>query len=246
MNVLFIGAGNIAQIVRRELASEIERCWYFDIEPRSFDGERIEGEFFVPSEANVVIEAASVEAVKSYGLDVLRAGVDFYVMSSGAFADPEFFRRFMDELRTSRSRVFVPSGAIGGLDIIYAVRDYVESVKLTTRKPPRAFGLEGAGLEAPKIIFRGSACEAIERFPQNANVAVTLSLAVSSFDKVTIEILADPTVDRNVHEISVTSSVGDYRIELRNRPSPNPKTSYLAPLSLVAALKKRAERFVLV
>jgi len=48
----------------------------------------------------------------------------------------------MIELKNSNSTVYVPSGAIGGLDIVYSIRNFIEKVELITRKPPKAFGLE--------------------------------------------------------------------------------------------------------
>lgn len=239
MKVFFIGGGNIAKIVLNELDGYIDRCWYYD-KVKTDLGCGYLSEFRIPSECDVVVECASVEAVKEYGIDVLKSGKDFYVISSGAFADEEFFEKFMIELKVSKSNVYVPSGAIGGLDIIYAIRNYITTVKLTTRKPPKAFGLDN--LIEEKVIFSGNAKEAIKQFPQNTNVFVTLSLATGNFDKVHVEIVADPKVEQNIHEINISSTVGDYTIIHKNKPSPNPKTSYLAPLSLATSLKRRVEK----
>jgi len=239
MKILFIGCGNIANIVYSELEDHIEKCWYYDVVQTNLPCERINN-FTVPNEADVV-ECASVEAVKQYGLDILKSGKDFYIISSGAFSDEDFFDRFMAELKNSDSTVYIPSGAIGGLDIIYSIRNFIERVEIITRKPTKAFGLEDTVQE--QTIFTGNAREAIAKFPQNTNVSVTLSLAVGDFNKVNVRIVADPNVDRNIHEINIYSSVGEYKIIHKNKPSPNPKTSYLAPLSLAAALKKRTEKF---
>ncbi|QAV33335.1 aspartate dehydrogenase [Fervidobacterium changbaicum] len=240
MKVFFIGGGNIAKIVYQELRDEIEKCWYYDVIETDLPCERLE-RFFVPEDADVVVECASVDAVKQYGLDVLKSGKDFYIISSGAFSDVEFFDKFMEELKRSSQTVYIPSGAIGGLDIIRAVKKFISKVELVTRKPPKAFNLEN--LSEEQVIFSGNARQAIEEFPQNTNVSMTLSLAVGDFDKVDVRIVADPKIEENVHEINIYSSVGEYKIIHKNKPSPNPKTSYLAPLSLVSALRKRAERF---
>jgi len=240
MKILFIGGGNIANIVYNELKDHIEKCWCYDVVETNLPCERM-SDFTVPNEVDAVVECASVEAVKQYGFDVLKSGKDFYIISSGAFSDQEFFDKFMEELKNSESNVFIPSGAIGGLDIIHSIRNYIEKVELVTRKPPKAFGLENLSQE--QVIFSGNAREAIKKFPQNTNVSVTLSLATGDFNKVNILIIADPTIEQNVHEINILSSVGEYKIIHKNKPSPNPKTSYLAPLSLAATLKKRTEKF---
>ncbi|MGC8956121.1 MAG: aspartate dehydrogenase, partial [Fervidobacterium sp.] len=228
-----------------ELSEYIEKCWYFDVHPTDISNlSKVKciyiEQFSIPAEADIVVECASVEAVKEYALDVLNSGKDFFVISTGAFADEKFFHEILDKSRASKSRIFLPSGAIGGIDIIYAIRNYISAVKLTTKKPPKAFGIDT--LLEPRIVFSGNAREAILQFPQNINVAVTLSFAVGNFEKVLVEIVADPSANENIHEISVHSSVGDYTIVHKNKPSPNPKTSYLAALSLASVIIKRFEK----
>lgn len=242
INVLFLGGGNIAHIVKTELGEFINRCWYFDIKETGLECQYI-NTFKIPNDVDIVVECASVEALREYGIDVLESGKDFYIISTGAFSDDEFRANFTKRLENSNSRVFIPSGAIGGLDIIAAIRNYITNVTLTTRKPPKALGLEH--IEEEKIVFSGSAKDAIKLFPQNTNVSVTLSLAVGSFEKVNVQLIADPRVDQNVHEIKVCSQVGEYTIIHKNKPSPNPKTSYLAPLSLASEIKKQITKFVI-
>lgn len=239
MNIFFIGGGNIANIVLKELDGYINKRWYYDITKTHLNCQYL-SEFNIPPDCDVIVECASVEAVREFGIEILKSGKDFYIISSGAFADEIFFERFMNELKSSKSNVYIPSGAIGGLDIISAIRNYITLVRLVTRKPPQAFGI--SNLDEEKIIFSGNAKEAVKQFPQNTNVSVTLSLAIGNFDKLHVEIIADPKVKENIHEINILSSVGDYTIIHKNKPSPNPKTSYLAPLSLAAALKKRIEK----
>ncbi|AEH50568.1 aspartate dehydrogenase [Pseudothermotoga thermarum] len=238
--VFFIGGGNIAHIVLGELKDLIEKAYYFDVKETGLNAVKIEP-FCVPDDADIVVECASVDAVKKYAFDVLKSEKDFYIMSSGAFADEDFLKEFLRKLQDSRCRVFIPSGAIGGLDIVNAVKDKIFEVTLVLRKPPKAFGIE---VNFETLIFEGNACEAIKRFPQNVNVAVTLLLAIGNLEKLKVKIIADPSLKMNKHEIFVDSSVGKYHIIHENLPSPNPKTSYLAPLSLVASLRKRYQKFI--
>jgi len=54
-----------------------------------------------------------------------------------------------------------------------------------------------------------------------------------------VRIVADPTIDTNIHEVRLVSPYVNLFARLENRPSPdNPKTSALAYMSAVAALKK--------
>ena len=88
-------------------------------------------------------------------------------------------------------------------------------------------------------MFEGSAREAARGFPANVNVAAALALAGIGPDRTTIEIWADPEVDRNTHRIEVEADTVRLKLEIENVPSvENPKTGRLTPLSVVALLRK--------
>ncbi len=161
-------------------ASEMERHFK--------DVKAVESRSFKNLEVDYVIECASVEAVKEFGFEVLQANKDFIILSTGSFADDRFREDFLGELSRSKSRVYIPSGAVGGVDIINSIGDKLETIALTTRKPPKSLGIDDK--EKETIVFKGSAKEAIKRYPKNINVAVTLSLAARSFDKVSVKMIA--------------------------------------------------------
>jgi aspartate dehydrogenase len=178
------------------------------------------------------------------------------IVSVGALADPEFFGRLIEQAKQEGRRLYVPSGAIGGLDIIKAaVSGGLEECRLTTTKSPRA--LNGApyvreqGIDLDKIreatvIFEGNAGQAVRSFPQNVNVAATISLAGLGLDRTTVRIIADPAATRNVHEVFVRGKFGEATIRLVNQPSlDNPKSSYLASLSVIATLQCVSQQFQL-
>jgi len=72
------------------------------------------------------------------------------------------------------------------------------------------------------------------------NVVATLALASGRIPWV--EFYADPMIDKNVHEIDVESEASKICIRAENTPHPsNPKTSYLAALSVIQLLKQLTE-----
>ncbi len=142
------------------------------------------------------------------------------------------------------SRVFVASGAIGALDAIAsaAVCGGLRRVTHTTRKPARALlePAEAADLTAPRELFRGSAREGALRFPESINVAAAVSLAGIGLDRTEVCVIADPSVDRNSHEVVAQGDFGDLRFEIRNIPTDeNPRTGRLVAMSIVHALRQR-------
>lgn len=104
-----------------------------------------------------------------------------------------------------------------------------------TRKPAKALGVES---EDKFVLFDGPAKEAIQQFPQNANVAITLSLAGLGVEKTRVRIIADPAIKQNIHTIQATGEFGNLEFTFQNYSLPtNPKTSYLTALSLLSTLK---------
>lgn len=201
------------------------------------------------SEADVIVEAASQEAVRKFGKQILEANKDLMIMSVGALANTIFLTELLDldPVRKGRSKIYVPTGAIAGIDAIRSVRHLLDSITLTTTKSPRAlagapfFATGGVNLDMiTKIteIYDGSASEAVKLFPANVNVAAVLSLAGLGADKTKVRVLVDPHATTNQHEIVATGRFGDIKITVNNVPaSGNPKTSFLAVLSAIECLR---------
>jgi aspartate dehydrogenase len=207
-------------------------------------------EFLESGDVELVIEAASQGAVETYAVEVLKAGKDLMIMSVGALVDLELAKEICSVAKKNCRKVYVPSGAIAGLDGVKASAiGKIESVVLTTRKPVEGlmdnpyFKEKTSGkVENPTLIYEGPAAEACKLFPTNVNVAATLGLAGIGAEKTIVRVVADPTLSRNIHEIEVKGEFGELKVHVENLPSvENPKTSYLAALSAIATLKRLTE-----
>jgi len=197
----------------------------------------------------LVIEAASQDAVRQYAVKTLYKGKDLMIMSTGALLDDDLFKEISKIAKEKGKKVYLPSGAIVGLDNIKAAAvRFVDEVMLVTRKPPRSFegaplveerGIDLSKLDNPLLLFEGSAREAVKLFPKNVNVSASLSLAVIGPDRTKVRIIADPQAENITHEIHVRGEFGEIMTRTVNRPFPdNPKTSYIAALSAIATLRK--------
>ncbi|MCI0557786.1 MAG: aspartate dehydrogenase [Nitrososphaera sp.] len=202
---------------------------------------------FLKSDMDIAIEAASQEAVRAYGEQILQGGNDLMVMSVGALADHTFLSQILNAAQKKECRIYIPSGAIAGLDAIRSVKHLLESVTLTTTKNPKALAgapffksskIQCESIDKKITIFEGPASEAVREFPANVNVAAVLGLAGIGAEKTRVRIVADPAATTNKHEIHATGSFGELNISVNNVPSPgNPKTSYLAILSAIECLR---------
>jgi aspartate dehydrogenase len=200
--------------------------------------------------ANLVIEAASQECVRE-NAEMILGKSDLMIMSVGALADGKLLKSIRKAAEAGGRKVYIPSGAIGGLDAIRAVAATAEKVTLTTRKNPVAF--EGVpwiaqkdialrSIRKPMVIYEGNAAEAAELFPVNINVAMSLSLAGIGPEKTRVKIIADPFIGTNIHEVEASGPFGRMLFRTENEPSKqNPRTSELAGLSAVSMLKRITE-----
>jgi aspartate dehydrogenase len=194
-----------------------------------------------------VVEAASGSVLGDIAVPCLRAGASLIVLSTGAFADTRLLAAAADTAREHRSKIYFASGALGGFDVAQAAMIGGDlNVSMTTEKPPRAFGelpavADGPDDDAVREVYRGSAREAIARFPKNVNVVVALGLATTGLDRTKIAIRSNPRLTSNRHVVMLDGAFGTARVEIEARPSPDhPQSSLLAAYSVLALLRKIA------
>lgn len=194
---------------------------------------------------DLIIECATIEVAKKYACNII-GGADLLLISIGALADTQFAEKLEATAATAGHKVYLPSGAIGGLDIIKAANLAGElvAVTLTSRKPARALTEEI--LSEEKTIFDGPAGQAIQEFPKNANVAIALSLAGLGMEKTKVKIIADPFSTKNMHLIEAEGGFGEMKLSITNNPSSdNPRTSYLTALSILSTVNSLENSIVI-
>ncbi len=195
--------------------------------------------------ADIVIECAPAALLPSIAEPVLRGGGTMVVLSCGALLNA---MHLVDLARAQGGRILVPTGALLGLDAVFAAaQGTIHAVRMVTRKPPQ--GLVGApylvehgialdGLTERLRVFEGTAREAARGFPANINVAVALSLAGIGPDRTRLEIWADPGVTRNTHTIELDSDAARLCMTIEGIPSANPRTGRITAQSVIAMLRK--------
>lgn len=267
LGVGIIGCGALGSILAKEIdrgeAGEAKLVGVFDKKmeaaekllkmlrrkPKIF---RAIEEMLSDKEIDIIVETASQEAVRQYSEKILEAGKDLVILSVGALADRKLLSSITKIAKKMGKKIYIPSGAILGVDGIKAasMRE-VDEVLIITRKPPRALsyseyvkrkGIDLKKMKHPKVIFEGTARKAVKLFPASVNVAATVSLAGVGFDKTRVKIIVDPTLKRNIHEIHIRGAAGEYLIVAKNLPTAeSAKTSMLAALSTVRLLRSLQE-----
>ena len=199
------------------------------------------------AKSDIVIEAASAEISGKIAAKVMGcSGKQALIMSVGGLPDRPKFRQLANK---SAGKIWIPSGALAGVDGLTAARESkIQRVRLVTRKPPGS--LRGAPYfqkrdfprlagAKPVCVFKGNAREAVKAFPQNINVAAVLALAGVGAQKTRVEIWTSRSTRTNQHEVTVEAKSGQIYSRTQNVPAPgNPKTSALAVYSAIAVLRK--------
>ncbi|MFH0764635.1 MAG: aspartate dehydrogenase [Candidatus Omnitrophota bacterium] len=197
------------------------------------------------NKCDFVVEAASAKISADILKRCVKGGKGCLVMSVGGLLGHE---KLLRSARSKGVRVYIPSGAVCGIDGLKSASiGKVESVTITTRKPPGGLigapyltekGIDVSGLKEETVVFEGTAADAVKGFPKNINVAAVLSIAGIGSRCTGVRIVADPNCSNNVHEIEIIGEFGRITTRAENIPSKtNPKTSALAIFSAIATLE---------
>lgn len=248
MNIGIIGAGAIATFLLNEMNHHRSLRAKSVLVRNKEKYQELENKFgvtlftdlqaFLKSDIDIVVEAANVETVKQLIPTVIKKK-DAVVISIGGLVDEALLGEITRLARAYGHTLHLPSGAIGGLDLLQnaAAIGAVDRVDLTTRKP--AYSLMEEEITQEKVLFEGKAADAIKQFPKNINVSIVLSLAGLGIERTTVRIIADPHIDKNIHQVEVKGDFGEATFTIKNNPLPsNPKTSYLAAISILGTLER--------
>lgn len=196
----------------------------------------------INSKPNLVVECAGHNAVEENVIHVLSSGIDTVVISVGALSDPDLAESINQAAIQGNARLILPAGAIGGIDLLASLNKFGDlEVSYRGIKPSSAWAGTSAAsnidlnaISEPTTIFSGSAREAAQKYPKNANVAATIAMAGAGFDKTKAELIADPNATANIHEYTVNCPLASYTIRIEGKPSKgNAKTSATTVYSIM-------------
>jgi len=185
-----------------------------------------------------VIEAAKPAVVREIAEKTLAGGSNLIVLSIGAFADAGFHDTIARTARQAGTKVHLPSGAIGGFDVLRtAALMGGAKASITGTKGPR--GYKGTPVFSESLaadterrrVFSGTAKEAIEQFPTKVNVAVATALATTGPENTGVFMDCEPGFEGDGFRIEIAG--GDVRAELNIYS----RTAAIAGWSVVALLR---------
>lgn len=247
-------AANLTVIVENQFTRQLE-------ELLAAGGARIDVlpsvDLLLDRDLDLVVEAAQPSVVEQFAVPILQSGKDLLVMSIGGLVKPGMLGAAQEAAVRARRTLILPAGAISGISTIRAasLAGELSDVEISTIKAPAS--LEGApflrrtridldSLTEVTLIFEGDVADAIEGFPKNVNVAAAVALAGLGVHRTRVRILADPQAVRTVHRVRARGSFGELDVTVSNVPDAgNPRTSRLAVLGAVAALRQRVDHVIM-
>lgn len=164
---------------------------------------------------DLIIEAAHADVV----IDLwprITSGADFMISSMTSLSNAELYTQMEQTAKDRGQKIFLPHGAVLGLDGLRDGRAFIDSVEITTTKHPRNLGMSDANLEHSKVIFQGTTSEACKVFPRNVNVHAAIALAGIGFDATQSTVIADPETDKMHHRIEVKGRGLNWNLEIES------------------------------
>jgi len=245
----------IAKSVKKDFKNNCQLTGIYDIDPNRTDqlAKSLLLKNIVKKSISELIKSCDcmVEAVSSNDTrkiirQALNAKKDILAMSVGKLLNASDLFQLAYK---NNCHFLLPSGAIAGIDAIKAASlAGIDTITLTTRKPPAGFlnnpylikkGIDVSKIKKETLLYEGNVATAVKIFPQNINVAATLAIASQARHKITVRIMTSPKYTTNNHEIELTGKFGQIRTQTQNVVCPdNPKTSFLAVLSGLQTLKQ--------
>jgi aspartate dehydrogenase len=238
-----LGCGSIGGFLARHVLAaaangEVELSYVYDVDetrmqdipPRCRITDQAE---LFARPADLVVEAAHADLVKAVALRIVTQS-DLLLFSITSLAD-DAFRTALERTAIEHGRkVFVPHGAIIGIDGLVDAGPTLKSVSVTTTKSPASLGLPP---DSYKVVFEGPVREACAKFPRNVNVHAAIALASLGLDRTTSRIVADPAVSTNQHLVEVEGTGYRFRIEVSSEAGGKVTGAY-TPQSALSTLQR--------
>ncbi len=214
--ISFLGNGNIANSIIRTLKGKDIGEIVFIQDINAIEG-KMDGIDIVntPSEErykeiDLVIECATASALEE-NIEYILKNANLMMFSITALSSPGFEEKLYALAKQYNRKVYIPHGAIFGLDGIKDGRENWDSITIETIKSPKSLGREN---ELRQVVFEGSTREACKQYPRNVNVHAAIAIAGIGFDRTISKIISDPSVNTNSHNVIISGKGIDIKMNI--------------------------------
>lgn len=236
----FLGCGKIGKVMVRHLQSSNDHSIAFVQDPFFHNDCGLDCQVVAQLDeslckADLVVESATADVLKQNHEHYLRQG-NMLIFSVTAFSDEAFAREAYALCKAHNTHIYIPHGAILGLDGIFDAREILTGVTIETTKNPNSLGRDD---KQRTVVYEGPTREACQLYPRNVNVHAEIALAGLGFEKTLSRIISDPGVHTNSHTICADGD-GDgisFRLEISS-PASGGVTGTYTPISACGSLDR--------
>lgn len=237
--IAFLGGGKIGRAMALHAAKtgSAETLFFYDpfVEETEVCGVRVEKKLTEEMVAglDLVVECAAAEVLEEYGKMILEH-CDLMPFSMTAFRDDALKEALGETAKKNGNRIFLPHGAILGLDGIFDGRTELREVAIETIKNPKSLGRADV---IRTVVYEGPTREAASLYPRNVNVHAAVAMAGIGFDRTMSKIISDPEVNTNTHLIHLAGQGIDFTIRVSSFSEGGVSGKYV-PLSACGSLDR--------
>ena len=225
-----IGLGYIGRYVYEQITSRpelgLEVAFVHDLAPERLNGLPEEVvlkglQTFASHRPDLVVEMAHPAVTRQFGERFLRE-TDYMPLSMTAFAEDGLPQRLFDTARSHGTCLFIPHGAVVGLETIFEGRDLWKEVTMVMKKNPKNLDFSAAPQFNPAeitkatVLYDGPTRAVCPMFPRNVNSHATVALAGIGFDRTRSVLIADPSLEVSVIELTAQGNGVAMKIERSN------------------------------
>lgn len=238
-NLGFLGCGTIGKSMIEHIRKNENHSITF-IQARSLQGKESFKEKIITESSeehykktDTIIESATADVLKE-NIDEILKYSNLVAFSVTAFSDEKFTNKVKELCQKYNRHIYIPHGAILGLDGIFDARPILKSVTIETIKSPQSLGRTD---KERTIVYEGTTREACKLYPRNVNVHAATALAGLGFDKTISKIVSDPAVTYNTHIIQVNGEGISFILNLSSFSTGGVTGSY-TPISACGSLDR--------
>lgn len=178
---------------------------------------------FASRRPDLVIEMAHPSLTAVHG-EAFLGVCDYMALSVTALADEGLYQNLLSVCAERGTTLFIPHGALIGVDNLVEARDNWSEVGVTFFKHPNSLDLSAlhidpATLTTATTVFDGSVREAARLFPRNVNTMATCALATLGFDRTHARVVADPALSSMIAEVHASGKNGSRFKTVKEEPA---------------------------
>lgn len=178
-------------------------------------------EDFASKGADLIVELAHPRITQEHGTTFLQQ-TDYMPLSLTALADAQLEQQLLETARRHDTCLYIPHGAVVGMDALEEGRQIWEEVRMVMKKPPRTLDFSASPqfkaeeIRAETVLYEGPTRGICPLFPRNVNSHAAVALAGIGFDRTQSVLVADPRLEVSVIEIEMRGQGVEVKVQRSN------------------------------